>query len=262
MTLTRDAIIGFVVLALIALGCIWYVASHPTPTGTNEVPTGTAVGPQHITDTQEFYTVDAQYPGSTILKTSVDADTDVNAVALMKQWELDTVAEFKKSFTDLGADYEAHLREMNQKGSLAITYKTYQSKQSVSYEFDVYQDTLGAHPNGFYHTFSFDTKTGNNLALHSIFESGTNYLGYLSATTRAQLPAMIASRENVDVSQINMDMLNDGTAPTEDNFANFYLDGSDFVILFPPYQIGPYVLGSTEFHLPLATLPGLKAEYK
>jgi hypothetical protein len=66
----------------------------------------------------------------------------------------------------------------------------------------------------------------------------------------------------VSESEIAMDMLLDGTAPTEDNFQNFYLDGSDFVILFSPYQIGPYVLGSSELHIKKSDLPGLKAEYK
>jgi hypothetical protein len=144
----------------------------------------------------------------------------------------------------------------NVKGSLTITYKTYASPHTISYVFTEYADTLGAHPNTFYKTFAFDTSTGARLGLKDLFAPGTDYLGQLSKIARAKLPAIIAAREEVDVSAIDMQMLTDGTAPTEDNFSAFYLDGADLVVIFQNYQIGPYVLGSTEFHVPIGQLSG------
>jgi len=266
MTFSRDAIIGLVVIIIIVLGSFWYVffrpvsAPPPSETATTTQPTGNATGPLHITESAEFYTIDTQYPSQTALAGLPDS-ADVNAVALMKQWELDTIADYKTNWTDLGADFEQHLRDEHLKGSLTITYKTYQSAHTVSYVYTMFSDTLGAHPNTTYKTFTFDTTNGQNLSLAMLFNSGTDYLTWLSNYSRAQLPAMIAARENVAVSDVDMDMLNAGTTADATNFQDFYLDGTNLVILFPPYAVGPYVLGSSELDIPASQIPGLKTQY-
>jgi len=266
MTFSRDAIIGLVVIIIIVLGSFWYVFFQPMSvtapsTATTTPPTATATGPLHITESAEFYTVDTQYPSQTVLAGLPDS-ADVNAVALMKQWELDTIADYKTNWTDLGADFEAHLRDEHLKGSLAITYTTHQSAHTVSYVYTMFSDTLGAHPNTTYKTFTFDTTNGQNLSLAMLFNSGTDYLGWLSNYSRAQLPAMIEARENVTTLDSNStDMLNAGTTADAANFQDFYLDGANLVILFPPYAVGPYVLGSTELDIPASQIPGLKSQY-
>jgi hypothetical protein len=264
--LNRDAIIGFIVLVIIGLGCVWYVLSHVPPAGAPGVtgtssPTGAATGPEHITENTDLYTVDAQYPSSTLLATSVSADADAAAVASMKAFEESAVDDFHQSWVGLDDSFMEHIKSENIKGSLAITYKTYQGPNTVSYVYSIYTDTLGAHPNGTYKTFTFDTRTGAELSLADLFAPGTNYAQYLSDYARAQLPAMIAARENVDVSQVDADMLNAGTTADAANFADFYLDGSNLVILFPPYAVGPYVLGTMELDIPLSSVPSLKSDY-
>jgi hypothetical protein len=266
MNLSRDAVIGLIVLAIIALTSIWYVVSRP-PTEVTENPTASTTatgGPGHITEHAQYYDVDAKYPPSTALA-GLPNSADVNAVALMKQWELDTVASFKSDsgLNNLTSDdIKTQGLGPDRKYALTITYKTYTSAHTTSYVYAVFEDTLGAHPNTTYKTFSFDTTTGQNLFLAMLFTPGTDYLGTLSKIAKAELPAIIAARENVKTSEIDMDMLNAGITPTADNFSNFYLGGTDLVILFSPYQIGPYVLGSTEFHIPLSKITGLKADYK
>jgi len=266
MNLSRDAVIGFIVLALIGIGFIWFALVHP-PAATPQTPKGEMGGaatPGHITDHGQYYDIDTQYPASTALAGLPDS-ADANAVALMKQWELDTIASFK---TDSGLDSltpeDIQVQGLgdNRKYALTIAYETHSSPRTVSYVYQIFADTLGAHPNTTYKTFTFDTQTGINLSLAMLFTPGTDYLGYLSKAARAELPAMIAARENADVSQVDTSMINDGTQPTEANFQNFYLDGNDLIILFPPYQIGPYALGSTEFHIPRSGIPGLKADYQ
>jgi hypothetical protein len=270
MNLNRDAVIGIIVLAIILIGVIWYAAGHPfSPAGSTSTttPTGTALGPQHISEKGDFYEIDMQYPASTALANLPDS-ADVNAVALMKQWELDTVADFKSGLDEnakLIADFKSRGEEVPASFEnlyLDGTYQTFESNRTVSFVFTVSEYTGGAHPNGFYHTFTFDTQTGINLSLKSLFAAGTDYLGQISKIARAQLPATIAERESLPVSQIDTDMLNAGTAPTDDNFANFYLDGNNLVVLFEPYAVGPYVLGSMELDIPRTELTGLKAEYQ
>ncbi|HVW71677.1 MAG TPA: RsiV family protein [Candidatus Paceibacterota bacterium] len=266
MTFTRDALIGFAALIIIVIGLCWYAFSHPpapmpeNPGQATSTPIGNATGPAHITESAEFYTVDTQYPSETVLAGLPDS-ADVNAVALMKQWEMDSITEYKKSWTNLGADFEQHLRDEHLKGSFTITYETHQSPHTVTYVYTIFSDTLGAHPNTTYKTFTFDTTNGQNLSLAMLFNPGTNYLKWFSDYSRAQLPAMIAAREQVDVSQVDQSMLNAGTTADAANFADFYLDGSNVVILFPPYAIGPYVLGSTQLVIPASQIPGLKSQY-
>lgn len=262
--LNRDAIIGFIVLVIIGLGCVWYVISRVPPAGTPNTPAApaeTATGPEHITESTDLYTVDAQYPSSTALATSVSADADAAAVASMKAFEQSTIDEFHQSWTGLDDSFMEHIKSENVKGSLAITYETHQGPNTLSYVYSIYSNTLGAHPNGTYKTFTFDMRTGAELSLADLFAPGTNYAQYLSDYSRAKLPAMIAARENVDVSEINTDMFTAGTTADATNFSDFYLDGTNLVILFPPYAVGPYVLGTMELDIPLSSIASLKSDY-
>jgi hypothetical protein len=260
MNISRDAIIGFTAITIIAVGAIWYFSTTSVtkiePTSAPE--TSTPSTQLRLTEHAQYYEVDAAYP-------SAGSGVTAGASAQMKQWEEDTVTQFKtdSGVTNLTAeDIQTQGLGPTRKYSLTITYAVHTSAHTSSYVFTIFEDTLGAHPNTLYRTFTFDSKTGAPLALGDLFVSGTNYLGNLSKTAKAELPKLIAARENVKVSEVDMGMLNAGITPTADNFQNFYLIGSDLVIIFSPYQIGPYVLGSTDFHIPLSTLEGLKADYK
>ena len=189
------------------------------------------------------------------------ADADAAAVASMKAFEESSIQDFDKNWTGLDQSFIDHIKSENFKGSLSITYETHQGPNTVSYVYSIYSDTLGAHPNGTYKTFTFDTRTGAELSLADLFAPGTNYAQYLSDYSRSKLPAMIAARENVSASEVATDMLDAGTTADPANFSDFYLDGSNLVILFPPYAVGPYVLGTMELDIPLSNVPGLKSDY-
>ncbi|HEX7651650.1 MAG TPA: RsiV family protein [Candidatus Paceibacterota bacterium] len=272
MNWNKDIWIGVGVLAIIGVLLVWFVATHPAPVQapTAAAPTGTATSTdQTITDHEQYYTVDAVYPGTTPLAGLPDS-ADVNAVALMKQWELDTIAQFK---TDSGVanltPEDIQMQGLGQDGrkyALGITYQGSVGARTVTYVYQVFEDTLGAHPNGFYHTFTFDTQTGQNLALKDLFYANAPYLARLSDRAKTDMPAIIAKAENVDVSEVDMSptgMLMSGITPTEDNFANFAIDGTDLVIIFQPYQIGPWALGTQTDRIPLADLKDiLKPDYQ
>jgi len=48
--------------------------------------------------------------------------------------------------------------------------------------------------------------------------------------------------------------MNRGTTPDADNFQNWYVEGTTLVLLFPPYQVGPYSLGVVSVPIPLSEL--------
>ncbi len=261
--LSKDAVIGFIVLAVVVAGIVWYAVVHPSPAiapGTGEPSAGSGAA-AHMTENSQYYAVDMQYPGQTALAGLPDS-ADVNAVALMKQWEIDTIADFKNSFTNLEPSFEAHLKEENLKGSLTDAYEVHAGTNTVTYFYTVYEDTLGAHPNGFYKTFTFDTRDGRNLAIGDLFAPGTNYLSFLSTYSRAKLLPMIAAREEVDPGDVDTSMLDDGTTADAANFQDFYLDEHTLVLLFEPYAVGPYVLGALELDIPTSAVTGLKADYQ
>ena len=144
--------------------------------------------------------------------------------------------------------------DKGRKETLQITYLIASSAHTVSYIFTIYEDTLGAHGNTFFHTFTFDTGTGASLSLADIFSS--SYLDTLSSISRTKLPSVIG--DDADPAFIN-----NGTTPDEKNFENFFFDNRDFVVLFAPYQVAAYADGPQTLRIPLSELSSiLKPEYR
>lgn len=114
--------------------------------------------------------------------------------------------------------------------------------------------TGGAHPNSFYSTYAFDLDQDKLLTIFDCFMPGTpstTALGALSMLTRADL-----------MSRADMDKLfiDDGTAPTADNFKEFALTPDGLLILFPPYQVAPYADGPQEVMIPWDKLSSLNED--
>lgn len=270
-TLRTEAIVGGLALLIVILGgVIWYMATHPPraglPSTQNATSTPVATGSENqlITENAAYYEIKAVHPASTPLAHTAGVEADRTVVALMRQFELDTIATFKRdgNFANLSHDDIQIMGLDQRKMSLDITYDLKSSPKTTSYIYTIYQDTLGAHPNAFFRTFTFNTATGKLLAVSDIFTPGTNYLSVLSAESRKRLPTMIAARVGVSVSELDPDSMNDGTAPEADNFQNWYLDGRNLVLIFPPYQVAPYAAGVLSVSIPLSQLSSVSPAYK
>jgi len=260
MTFNRDALIGLFVLGLCLAGLVWYAATHPAPTPNNQdVPVDQ--GPQRLSRNTDWYAIEALYPGTTPLVVTAGAEADANAVLLMKTFAEGQIERFEGDMAGYPEDFRQEMASQGRKATLAIEYLAFASPKTVSYVFGMTEDTLGAHPNGYYRTFTFDLATGEALHLEDLFE-GPGYLETLSRISRERLAPELAARAQIPVDQVDRDMLNAGTTPFEDNFINFYLDGGELVILFPPYQVAAYVYGSSEVRLQTSTLEGFSAQYR
>lgn len=251
------------VLAVLVLGgALWYMMSHPAPV---QAPTDTLPNAEPITISEEstYYTVDAAYPASTPLAASLGSEADARAVNILKQFVEGEIARFKKdgNFENLSHDDVQMLQLDQRKYAIGIEYTTFVGPESYSYVFQIYEDTGGAHPNTYYHTITFSKKTGAVLTLKDLFAQETEYLGTLSTLARTKLPAIIAARENVNTASVDMEYIKSGTEPNTDSFASFYLDGANLVLVFPPYQVGPYVLGRVDLTIPTSEVTGLKKEF-
>lgn len=257
-------IIFAVLLLLVAGGVLWFLLTRETPAPPGEpLNTGsTAPIKQHLTDDGTYYEIDAAYPSSTPLAESASPAADAKAVATMKKFETDEIASFKadSGLDSLTAeDIQMQGLGPNRKYGLGIDYETFSSTVTLSFVYEIYSDTLGAHPNTYYRTFTFDAASGSELALKDLFVPG--YLNVLANEAKNRLPAIV--KEQSGGYDADPDMLALGITPEAVNFQSFYLDGANLVIIFPPYQIGPYALGTILLPIPRADLGNaLKAQYR
>ncbi len=258
-------IIGALILGVITIGLVlWYMNEHPAPfinkpsqVGTGQNTTNAGTVPLTLNESAAYYDITASYPSTTSLKSGVGSNADAKAVALMKQFEQKEIADFKTqgNFANLTHDDVQIMGLDQRKESLEITYDSRSGTHTVSYLFTIHADTLGAHPNTYFRTFTFDTKTGTVLALGDIFVPGTDYLSLLSTKTRALLPAVLAQREGGKASSVDKTMMNAGTEATIDSFQDWYIDGNNLVLLFPPYAVAPYSAGVITLPIPLSQFP-------
>lgn len=249
------AIISICVVG-IAAGAAYLTLRPTTVTAPTSAPL--ALPEQGYTEHGAYYDITADYATSTPLLASAGALADASARSTMLSFIRDTVHTFKTegNFDHLTAsDIKTMGFDQGRKETLQITYTTASSPHTLSYIFTIYEDTLGAHGNTFFKTFTFDTKSGALLPLGDLFIPSSSYLSTLSVISRTKLPALIG--QGADTAMIKI-----GTEPTADNFANFYLDGSNLVLLFPPYAVAPYAAGPQTLRIPLSQLSStLKAAY-
>lgn len=217
----------------------------PDPQGAVQEDTAT------IEDQGPYHEVEVTYP----TKTPAGAE----AALAMKTFAEKEVAAFKDRsglMTLTQADIEMMGLGGERKFALDIKYKSYASATTVSYVFTIYEDTLGAHPNGYYRTFTFDLASGEGLIITDLFDPSVDYLSVLSEKSRASLYATLG--ENA-----SRDMLEAGTTPYLDNFQNWYLTDTELVIIFAPYQVGPWAIGTQEVRIPKTGITALlRTEYR
>jgi len=260
-------------LIIVFLGLVvWYMWTHPAPSAL--APGGTATTtpsafidkPLHIVDNGQFYEIDVMYPSATPLSESAGAEADAAAVSSMKTFAEQQIEAFKEN-NGLANMTSAEFVELtfgrDAKYAMTMEYKTYEGPKTVSYVYSLYHDTLGAHPNTYYRTFTFDKASGEGIHLDDLFAPGAPYLERLSERTRADLPNIMARMAEITPAEVDSDYINSGTMPISDSFGNFAVDGSNLLMIFPPYQVGPYVYGTIIDPIPLSSLNSILApEYR
>lgn len=263
----KDVLISTVAI-LALLGLVFYGATKPSPA---KAPIEESSLPDSkYVESAEYYDIVTNYPSrlgaidaadasSTPLLSKVSKEADAKAIAIMKSFVSDTIAQFKTdgNFAHLThTDVKTLGLGPDRKEKLQITYLIASSAHTQSYIFTVYTDTLGAHGNISFKTFTFNTdpsmssgQAGSALALSDLFQQG-NYFDTLSSLARAKLPANIGENANTN-------MIIDGTKPESASFENFFFDNKDFVILFAPYQVAPYSAGPQTLRINTSELSNL-----
>lgn len=209
--------------------------------------------------------ITAAYPTETPLALSAGGEADARAVLSMESFVNRVVADFNAN-AGAGISTEELVAlgiGEGRKFELGIEYHVFTSENFVSYVFTVYEDMLGAHPNGYYHTFVFDQKTGAELALGDLFVSGSRYLDRISAETFSQVKAELEKRSGTPLGGEALDTVRIGTSPTPETLQFFFIEEENLVILIPPYQAAAYAAGDFKAIIPLLSLSDiLKPEYR
>jgi hypothetical protein len=256
------------ILTLIAIALALVIAALVTAhlmlgPGGETVPNATETpskADQALLDEGEYHRITAVSPGATPLR----GEANSAAVALMRGFVEAEAATFKEEsglLTLTTEDIEMRDLGGDRKYVLDITYETHDSPATVSYVFPIFADSMGAHPNAYYRTFTFDKATGKELLISDLF-ADAGYLDVLSKESRGQLAPKIAEMSEIPLEEFDTEYLDSGTTPDAPNFQFFYLDGKELVIIFPPYQVGPWVIGTQEARFDRTELDVLKPEYR
>lgn len=136
--------------------------------------------------------------------------------------------------------------------TLDISYQTYTYKNYITYVFEIFLDTGGAHPNTYIHTISYNKKTDQIVTINTLIKEQPNILETLSKESRAKLMTSDKFKE-ANIEDIK-DMIIEGTNAVEKNFRNFAFSKDGLILFFENYQVAPYVYGSFEVTIPYSTL--------
>ena len=271
----HKAMWAVVALFVIFLGIfLWYMVFRPAPitqvvpidTIATTTPVVVSSEPVQITENSEYYELDATYPSATPLAASAGAAADAAAVARLRGFAQESLVSFKKNndLTNITpARIESEMLTDGRMYAIGLEYKLHEGPKTITYVYQIYENTLGAHPNANYRTFTFDRATGAELSLGDLFTPGSNYLSRISERTRTALPGIMAKIAGISASEVDREYINTGTEPKAESFQSFAIDGSNLIVIFPPYQVAPYVYGRIDVTIPLSELNSLlKEQYR
>lgn len=108
-----------------------------------------------------------------------------------------------------------------------------------------------AHPYHYPLVFNYDLNHNRVMQLADLFLPGNNYLQTISRYSIADLERQW--REEGE-ERTPDEMLTEGTRPTTENYRNWAVNRTHLVVMFPEYQVAPYVAGPQRVDIPYDAL--------
>jgi hypothetical protein len=132
-------------------------------------------------------------------------------------------------------------------------YIRYQSgvidAKTVSVVFFVDEYSGGAHGNKSFIPFNYDIVNKEQIILADVFSQKSDYLQYISDFTYTDIIRQMKER---GIDDPDAEWIKTGTAPIEDNFSSFIINGDNTITIFiPPYQVAAYALGEFDVVMPI-----------
>ncbi len=136
--------------------------------------------------------------------------------------------------------------------TLQMDYELFQFSDTVtSLLYTDYDFTGGAHGMTTFKSFVFDLAGQRVLTLNDIFQPGLDPLVTVQPLVRQALETQLTEMAGMAPDP---QWLDDGTAPTPENYATWVLTSDALIFYFPPYQVAAYALGPQTVSIPLTDL--------
>lgn len=166
---------------------------------------------------------------------------------------------FLESVKDMYSSFQETFPNTEVKPELLAAYETVVSETTVSYIFEVYEYTLGAHGMTGYVVFMYDN-SGNKIDLKNVLVNEDALIPFSEKVESKTREHFAASGEYEEMSSSLW--IEDGTLSEWVNYQVVYLDEQGITVIFTPYQIGPYAIGATRITIPYSELEDIiKQEY-
>lgn len=209
-----------------------------------------------IKESTDFYDIDAVYPNESLDKDHV------------MEKEIKKVVDFSKEYWKEGGDVYNTEKEISTtypdrpiiKYQLGITYTKFESKmlETVTYVFEEYIFTGGAHGNTVVNTYTFD-KTGkveiesflklkennNDISITKLLESKLKVVLGEDLNLNILRGGLGLSLLKSDGITIDLKKNTDGFS-FDSNFKKFILLDEGIKFIFDSYQVAPYSAGNPE----------------
>ncbi len=200
----------------------------------------------------ELYVIDIVHP-NIVLATTPDIARQANDV--IESFIRRTKDEFMESVRETNKNAELP------KGIFSTVTVRYQptlvTPNIITIRFDIASYMRGAaHPNNESRILTYHLAEKALLEAHDLFMPGKDYLDRLSTRARNELRAKFRTPVG---KELDTDAIV-GTQPSNDNFSVLALRHDGLQVIFNPYQVGAYALGTIEFTIPYSELMDVLAE--
>jgi len=125
--------------------------------------------------------------------------------------------------------------------------------QYLSLVIKIYYFSGGAHGSEEIHTFNYDMLQKKKIRIEDFFDSSQEALERISKISAEDITSQLKSIGWKDDDSLK-EMINQGTAPTFENFENFNFDPQGLTIYFQRYQVAPGAAGSLTVRITKALL--------
>ena len=140
----------------------------------------------------------------------------------------------------------------DQPSYLEVSYKTeYNNSSLFSFRFETFSaPDCANHPYTYITALNYSAASVGAFKLADVFIKDKPWLKFISGYTRNELIAR-AKKDKLDNSGGNIE---EGTAPVEDNFRVFTVNGKGLTIIFNPYRVGPWIWGIQSVEIPYSEM--------
>ncbi len=166
------------------------------------------------------------------------------------------IEEAATNFLDSSIEF-IDVFQSNQEWEIEVAVKViFQNLQLISIEFETYSYTGGAHPNNHRQYLNFDKIEDQVLDNESLILDKSDLLHLLESKFRE----MHEIEEGVSLKETSKFFLEKDSIFFLPKAIGYEVD--TIVFYYNPYEIGPYVMGSTEIKFPKEELTGILNLYK